>query len=55
MPRLRMGCCHLIMLPGALSVTLLLVEQYPDVTPPSVNISATYTSAFAETLENSVS
>ncbi|KGD72734.1 efflux RND transporter permease subunit [Pantoea vagans] len=44
----------LIMLLGALSITLLPVEQYPDVAPPSVNISATYTGASAETLENSV-
>lgn len=44
----------LIMLPGARSITLLPVEQYPDVAPPSVNISATYTGASAETLENSV-
>lgn len=44
----------LIMLPGALSLTLLPVEQYPDVAPTSVNISATYTGASAETLENSV-
>jgi len=43
-----------IMLLGALSITLLPVEQYPDVAPPSVNISATYTGASAETLENSV-
>ncbi|MDR7345622.1 multidrug efflux pump [Pantoea alhagi] len=44
----------LIMLLGALSITQLPVEQYPDVAPPSVNISATYTGASAETLENSV-
>lgn len=44
----------LIMLLGVLSITLLPVEQYPDVAPPSVNINATYTGASAETLENSV-
>ncbi|MGK9174616.1 efflux RND transporter permease subunit [Yokenella regensburgei] len=44
----------LIMLLGALSIKLLPVEQYPDVAPPAVNISATYTGASAETLENSV-
>lgn len=44
----------LIMLMGALSIKLLPVEQYPDVAPPSVNISATYSGASAETLENSV-
>ncbi|MBZ4369458.1 efflux RND transporter permease subunit, partial [Mycobacterium tuberculosis] len=30
------------------------VGQYPDVAPPAVKISATYTGASAETLENSV-
>lgn len=44
----------IIMLLGALSITQLPVEQYPDVAPPAVNISATYTGASAETLENSV-
>lgn len=44
----------LIMLLGALAISQLPVEQYPDVAPPSVSISATYTGASAETLENSV-
>lgn len=44
----------LIMLLGALAVIRLPVEQYPDVAPPSINISASYTGASAETLENSV-
>jgi multidrug efflux pump len=43
-----------IMLAGALSITELPVAQYPDVAPPTVNISATYTGASAETVENSV-
>ena len=44
----------LIMLAGILAIRTLPVAQYPDVAPPSVKISATYTGASAETLENSV-
>ncbi|WP_275157470.1 efflux RND transporter permease subunit [Citrobacter koseri] len=44
----------LIMLAGILAIKTLPVAQYPDVAPPSVKISATYTGASAETLENSV-
>ncbi|MFT3904822.1 MAG: efflux RND transporter permease subunit [Steroidobacteraceae bacterium] len=43
-----------IMLTGAVAITTLPVEQYPDVAPPTVRISATYTGASAETVENSV-
>jgi multidrug efflux pump len=43
-----------IMLAGAGAITLLPIEQYPDIAPPSVNIRATYPGASAETLETSV-
>ena len=43
-----------IMLAGASAITSLPVAQYPDVAPPTVRISATYTGASAETVENSV-
>jgi multidrug efflux pump len=43
-----------IMLAGAASILALPVAQYPDVAPPSVSISAGYTGASAETVENSV-
>ncbi|MFO5569087.1 efflux RND transporter permease subunit, partial [Klebsiella pneumoniae] len=43
----------LIMLAGVLAIRTLPVGQYPDVAPPAVKISATYTGASAETLENS--
>ena len=43
-----------IMLAGVASIYSLPVAQYPDVAPPSVNISAGYTGASAETVENSV-
>ena len=44
----------LIMLAGILAIRTLPVAQYPDVAPPTIRISATYTGASAETLENSV-
>jgi multidrug efflux pump len=43
-----------IMLAGVAAIRALPVAQYPDVAPPSVNISAGYTGASAETVENSV-
>ncbi|ASU37979.1 hydrophobe/amphiphile efflux-1 family RND transporter [Herbaspirillum sp. meg3] len=43
-----------IMLGGLLSISNLSLEQYPDIAPPKVNISATYTGASAKTLEDSV-
>lgn len=44
----------LIMLAGMLAIKTLPIAQYPDVAPPSIKISATYTGASAQTLENSV-
>ena len=43
-----------IMLAGVLAITQLPVSQYPNVAPPTVQISATYNGASAETVENSV-
>ncbi len=43
-----------IMLGGGLSISQLPLEQYPDIAPPTVNISATYTGASAKTIEDSV-
>ena len=39
---------------GGLSIASLPVEQYPDITPPVVEVSATYPGADAETVNNSV-
>ncbi|MBU3023694.1 efflux RND transporter permease subunit [Aestuariibacter sp. A3R04] len=39
---------------GILSIQGLPIEQYPKVAPPSVNVSATYPGASAETIENTV-
>ena len=43
-----------VMMAGIGGIISLPVSQYPDVAPPSVNISATYPGASAQTLENSV-
>lgn len=43
-----------IMLAGAMAITTLPIEQYPQIAPPTVTISASYPGASAETLENSV-
>lgn len=43
-----------IMLAGILAIFRLPIEQYPDIAPPSVRISATYPGASAQTIENSV-
>ncbi|WP_191602431.1 efflux RND transporter permease subunit [Marinomonas algicola] len=43
-----------IMLAGLASINALPIAQYPDVAPPTISISATYSGASAETVENSV-
>lgn len=43
-----------VMLAGALSMRTLPVSQYPEIAPPSVNISASYPGASAGTLEDTV-
>ncbi|QPM92190.1 efflux RND transporter permease subunit [Pseudooceanicola algae] len=42
------------MLVGAFSVSSLPISQYPDIAPTTVRISATYSGASAQTVENSV-
>ena len=44
----------LICLTGALAISSLPVEQYPDLAPPNVRITANYPGASAQTLENTV-
>ncbi|MTH45896.1 multidrug efflux RND transporter permease AcrD [Intestinirhabdus alba] len=44
----------LLCLTGALAIFSLPVEQYPDLAPPNVRISASYPGASAQTLENTV-
>ncbi len=44
----------LMCLIGALAIVSLPVEQYPDLAPPNVRITANYPGASAQTLENTV-
>ncbi|UKE71712.1 efflux RND transporter permease subunit [Xanthomonas graminis] len=43
-----------IMAAGTIAVVTLAVEQYPDIAPPTVNVTATYNGASAQTVEDSV-
>lgn len=43
-----------IMLAGIISLTQMPIAQYPTIAPPKISISATYTGASAETIENTV-
>src|SRR5712672_1554186 len=44
----------LVMLAGGLSILSMPVEQYPTIAPPSIQITATYPGASAQTVENTV-
>lgn len=44
----------LIMLAGIVSITMLPIEQYPDLTPPTVQVSASYPGASPEVIANTV-
>ncbi len=44
----------IIMLAGLLSIAKLPIEQYPEVAPPSVSISANYPGASAQTVQDTV-
>ena len=44
----------LILLIGAISLVNLPMEQYPDIAPPTISVSANYTGANAETVQKSV-
>ncbi|WP_049630127.1 efflux RND transporter permease subunit [Cellvibrio sp. pealriver] len=44
----------IIMLAGLLSIAKLPIEQYPQVAPPSVSISANYPGASAQTVQDTV-
>lgn len=44
----------LIVLVGAITITSLPISQYPNIAPPTVTVSATYTGADAQTVEQTV-
>ena len=53
-PVMAMSISVLIMIVGFISLFTLPVEQYPDIAPPTVMVSATYTGADADAVMNSV-
>ena len=44
----------IVLVLGVISIINLSIEQYPDITPPVVEVSATYNGADAQTVTNSV-
>lgn len=44
----------LIFILGIIGLTQLSIEQFPDIAPPTVSVSATYSGANAETVQKSV-
>ena len=53
-PIVAMVLAILIVILGVTSMTALPIAQYPDINPPEVAVSATYTGANAEVVEQSV-
>ncbi len=53
-PVMAMSISILILIVGAISYFSLPLEQYPDIAPPTVSVSATYTGASAEAVMNAV-
>jgi HAE1 family hydrophobic/amphiphilic exporter-1 len=43
-----------LMISGIISISILAVDQYPDITPPAVSVSGRYTGADAQTVEQTV-
>ncbi|MFI3248863.1 MAG: efflux RND transporter permease subunit [Rikenellaceae bacterium] len=44
----------IIMFIGVIGLSMLPVEQFPDIAPPTISVSASYTGASAETVQKSV-
>jgi hydrophobic/amphiphilic exporter-1 (mainly G- bacteria), HAE1 family len=53
-PILATVCSLVIILAGVLAIPQMPIAQYPQVAPPTVNVSAVYTGANAETVETAV-
>lgn len=53
-PIFAMVLAILMVLAGALTVFTLPIAQYPDITPPTVQVSASYPGANAETVANTI-
>ncbi|MGV6849761.1 MAG: efflux RND transporter permease subunit [Marinibacterium sp.] len=53
-PKMAMVISLVLTIMGGIAYFVLPVEQFPDITPPVVNVSASYTGANSETVENTV-
>src|SRR5882757_6455827 len=53
-PIFAMVIAILVMLVGGLSIVSMPIEQYPTIAPPSIQITASYPGASAQTAENNV-
>src|SRR5574344_1836022 len=53
-PILSICISVLFLMIGIIGLTHLPMEQYPDIAPPTVMVSATYTGASAEILQKSL-
>ena len=53
-PVMAISIAIMILLVGAISFTSLPLEQYPDIAPPTVSVSATYTGASADAVMKAV-
>ena len=53
-PKMAMVISLVLTIMGAIAYLVLPVEQFPDLTPPVVSVSASYTGANAETVENTI-
>lgn len=54
-PILSCAISVLILILGVIGLSNLPMEQYPDIAPPTIMVSTTYTGANAETVLKSVS
>ncbi|MCA8927070.1 MAG: efflux RND transporter permease subunit [Alphaproteobacteria bacterium] len=53
-PRMAMVVSLVITLAGAIAIAVMPTAQYPDIAPPTVQVTATYSGADAPTVEESV-
>ena len=53
-PVMAMSISILILIVGFISLATLPIEQYPDIAPPTVRVSATYTGASADAVMKAV-
>ena len=53
-PVMAISIAIMILLVGAISFTSLPLEQYPDIAPPTVSVTATYTGASADAVMKAV-